>query len=541
MPNSETSLNELLYDIKRIANHREKLSEEKIAAIYRTLSEDIKSFLADEYIKYADEEGRLYVSYLDAQNAKAKFLNEIAKNVDSISPQVKAEILEYVDETYNKSYQGMIQALKKADEAGILAEVGADLAVNENVLKQAINNNIAKLTLPVVMEKHRAEIIYQIQQELNIGFMRGDRYETMTKRIAERIKVSEGKAKNIVRTETHRNVESGFMDCAEHIQESIEGSEYIYAGTWRTMDDDRVRPQVVRKTKSGWKKSWNKNGANHVKMEGATVKVGEMFDLGYFNGRKVTAKAPSQSGVAAHDCQCRCFVEYNLMTVEEFAKATGLTVEKVREKYNMVREAMSKENRQLMNDSGIVDMKLQETVEVERFIDSIEAAKRSMAQGACVDVPAKANARKYNLFLGKDGMAGVAVKPDGDITAVFKNSNSSAKGAVNDLIITARANGGTKMDCYGRFLVNSYEKCGYVPVARVPFNADYVSDQFLLDNPMDVYVMMKNTDTIETVIKKNAAKAYSLSTQEMLDNLPTYIDYDEALNYRDGLLAALND
>lgn len=537
MPNSETSLNELLHEIKRIAQHREKLSEDKIAAIYRTLSKDIKSFLADEYIKYADEEGRLFVSYLDAQNAKAKFLNEIAKNVDSISPQVKAEILEYVDDTYDKSYKGMIEALKKADKAGILAEVGVDLAVNENVLKQAINNNIAKLTLPAVMAKHRAEIIYQIQQELNIGLMRGDRYETMTKRIAERIGVSEGKAKNIVRTETHRNVESGFMDCAEHIQEGVEGSEYIYAGTWRTMKDDRVRPQVMRKTKRGWVKSWRMNGADHVKMEGVTVKVGEKFNL----GGGVTAKAPSQSGVAAHDCQCRCFVEYNLMTVEEFAKATGLTVEKVREKYNMVREAMSKENRDLMNDSGIVDLKLQETVEATRFDAAIQAAKAANKNGACVDTHPMKELRSFKTFLSKDDMAGVAVKPDGDITAVFKNSNSQAKGAVNDLIITARANGGTKMDCYGRFLVNSYEKCGYVPVARVPFNADYVSDQFLLDNPMDVYVMMKNTDTIETVIKKNAAKAYSLSTQEMLDNLPTYIDYDEALSFRDGLLAALND
>ena len=44
-----------------------------------------------------------------------------------------------------------------------------------------------------------------------------------------------------------------------------------------------------------------------------------MFDL----GGGVTAKAPSKSGVAAHDCNCRCYLEYNLMTAEEFAKATG--------------------------------------------------------------------------------------------------------------------------------------------------------------------------------------------------------------------------
>lgn len=526
------SLNDLLYDIKRIAEHREKLSEKKITAIYKSLSKDLKAFLADEYIKYADEEGRLFVSYLDAQNRKAKFLQEIAKNVDSIAPQIKKEILQYANETYEKSYSGMIEALKKADEAGRLAEISANLGVNPDVLKQAVNNNISKLTLPTVMEKHRAEIIYQIQQELTIGLMRGDRYETMTKRIQERIGVSEGKAKNIVRTETHRNVESGFMDCAEGIGESMEGSEYIYAATWRTMRDERVRPQVRRKTKSGWKTTYSKNGANHVKMEGKTVKVGEMFDLG--GGAK--AKAPSQSGEARHDCNCRCFVEYDIMTAKEFAEAAGKSVDSIREQYGMAHDAVSENTRQTMSDSGVVDLGLQETIEASRFDEAIQAAKAANKNGACVDTHPMNELRAFKTILSKDDMAGVAVKPDGDITAVFKNSNSPARGAVNDLIITARANGGTKMDCYGQFLVNAYEKCGYVPVARVPFNADYVSDQFLLDNPMDVYVMMQNTDSIETVIKKNAERAYKLSTQEMLDNLPTYEDYDEALKYRDGLL-----
>ena len=133
-------------------------------------------------------------------------------------------------------------------------------------------------------------------------------------------------------------------------------------------------------------------------------------------------------------------------------------------------------------------------------------------------------------------MAGVAVKPNGDITCVFKNSTYKKGGAVNDLIITARANGGVKMDCYGVGLVNMYERCGYVPVARIPFNADYVDDPYLLQTRPDVYAMMKNTDSLETVIKKNAAKSYKLSLQEELDSLPTFEDYDEALKYRDKLL-----
>lgn len=270
-----------------------------------------------------------------------------------------------------------------------------------------------------------------------------------------------------------------------------------------------------------------------MKMEGVTVRAGELFDL----GGGVKAKAPGKSGVAAHDCNCRCFLEYNLMTVEEFAKATGQSVDKIESKYNMVQSATNDNLRERMSDNGITDLKLQDTIRKGKFDEAIQTAKKANRNGACVDTHPMKDLRKYKTFLSKDGMAGVAVKPDGDITAVFKNSNSNAKGAVNDLIITARANGGTKMDCYGQFLVNAYERCGYVPVARVPFNADYVSDPYLLEKKFDVFVMMKNNDDIETVIKKNGAKAYKLSSAEDLAKVKTITDYDEALEYRDKLLS----
>ena len=328
MPKSATSLKELLFDIKRIEEHREILTEKKIKAIYRQLTDDLDASLAKAYKKYADEEGRLYVATLDAQNRKAKFLQEIAENVDSISPAVKKEIMSLVNDVYTDSYEGMLGAFKKASTKAEFEEITKDIAANPNVLKQAVNNNISKLTLPQVLERHRAEIIYQIQQELNIGLMQGDRYEKMAKRISERVGVSYSKAMNITRTETHRNIESGFMDCAEHIQEGLDGSDLIYAATWRTMKDERVRPQQRRKTKKGWVTTLSGNGANHMKMEGKTVKAGELFDL----GGGVKAKAPSQSGVAAHDCNCRCYLEYNLMTPEEFAKATGKKLEAVKPK-----------------------------------------------------------------------------------------------------------------------------------------------------------------------------------------------------------------
>ena len=335
MPKSKTSLDELLYDIRLIAEHSEVLTEDKIKALYQQLTDDLDSFLAKGYKKYADSDGRLYLAYLDANRKRAAFLNEVVKNVDTLAPALKKELTSLINATYKQCFEGMVDAVAKADAAGKLTTLPTGLSVRPEVLKQAVNNNISKLTLPTVLEKHRAEVIYQIQQELTIGLRNGDRYSTMANRIAERLNISESKAKNIARTETHRNIESGFLDSAERLSAGLEGSDLIYAATWRTMKDERVRPQQRRKTKSGWKTYYSTNGANHIKLEGQTIKVGESFDLGTYKGAKVEAKAPSQSGVAAHDCNCRCFLEYNLMTAEEFAKATNQTEEAVRKKYNL--------------------------------------------------------------------------------------------------------------------------------------------------------------------------------------------------------------
>ena len=325
------SLNDMLHEIRRIEENRVTLTDKKIKSIYRSLNKDLSAFIAEEYVKYADKDGKLFLSYLDSKNKRAKFLSEIAKNVDSISPAVKKQILDMVDKTYEKSYKGIADAVKNADDTKALLS-GTDTLVRPEVLKRAVENNIDKLTLDAVMEKHRAEIIADIQQTLNIGLMNGDRYETMAKRIQERLGVSYSKATNITRTESHRNIESGLMDGAKETAKIIEqDGDLIYAAIWRTMKDERVRPQQMRKTKKGWVKTLSKNGANHMKMEGVTVKVGEKFQL----EPNVYAECPSMSGTARNDCRCRCFLQYKLMTVAEFAKATGQTEKAVRAKYNM--------------------------------------------------------------------------------------------------------------------------------------------------------------------------------------------------------------
>lgn len=322
------SLDDLLHEIRRIEEHRVTLTEKRIKSIYQSLMKDLNSFVSEQYVKYSDQDGRLYLSYLDSKNKRAKFLEEVVRKVDGISPQVKQEMLDLVDKTYEKSYKGIANAILGADDTkGLMAFT--DTLVNPDVLKSAVKNNIEKLTLPAVMEKHRAEIVADIQQTLNVGLMQGDRYETMAKRIEERLGVSYSKASNIARTESHRNIESGMMDGAKETSKALEGSDLIYAATWRTMRDSRVRPQQRRRTKSGWKTTISKNGANHQKMEGVTIKVGEQFQL----EPDVFAECPGMSGTARNDCRCRCFLKYSLMTIEEFAKATNQSADAVRQKY----------------------------------------------------------------------------------------------------------------------------------------------------------------------------------------------------------------
>ena len=299
MPKAKTSLNELLFDIRRIENHRELLTEDKIRKIYKSLVKDLNAFLAEYYVKYADKtDGTLTIAKLQENMKYAKFLEEIENNVNFFTPKVKREIENLVDKTYKACYEGMNKAVSEADDVKDL--VGAsNLNVRPEVMKQSVENNISKLTLKPLLEKHRQEIIYDIKQALTVGLMNGDRYDTMANKILEKVDFNYGKAIRVTRTESHRNIEAGFNDCAQEIAKGLEGSDIVYTKTWITMKDERVR----RTSK-----------ADHVKMEGVTVEATDNFKL----EPGVYAPCPGSSGTARNDCNCRCTLEHKFMKREEF-------------------------------------------------------------------------------------------------------------------------------------------------------------------------------------------------------------------------------
>lgn len=323
MPKAEQSLNDLLHEIRRIEQSREVLTEKKIRKIYKQLLKELNHFLADEYLKYS-KDGILTVAMLQEKSRYAKFLEEIESHVNNLTPEIVALIKNTVEDTYTACYKGMSESVLKAKDTKSALNYLKDLNIRPEVMKRAIENPVSGLTLPDILEKNRKEVIYDIKQQVNIGLMNGDRYETTAKKVAERLDISYGKATNIVRTETHRVTESGFMDCAKDILDSLDGSGLVYTAAWRTMKDERVRPQHRYRTKSGWKTSISRNGANHQKMEGVIIQVGDKFQI----EPNVYAECPSTSGTARNDCRCRCFLEYTLMSVEKFEELTGKSVDK---------------------------------------------------------------------------------------------------------------------------------------------------------------------------------------------------------------------
>ena len=294
---ADYDLDRLLVQIRRIEEHREKGAEAEIRKTYQVLLQDLRPFLADEYTRYAEYDQLTY-EILQRHGAYARFLEEVEQKINDISPEVKRLIRSTVDQTYEYTYNGMIDCVKKA-VVGV--ELGNLKACTPDVIRRAVENPVSKLTLNDRLEKHRKEIVYDIKQNITVGLMNGDRYTTMANRIKRSVDGDYKKAIRIVRTETHRIREAGNMDAATSVDKVLKTCEsgMRMAKTWRTMKDERVRPV---KTKGKNRKY------DHRKMEGVMIPVDEEFTLP--SGAKTMA--PGQSGVAGEDINCRCYLSYGV-------------------------------------------------------------------------------------------------------------------------------------------------------------------------------------------------------------------------------------
>lgn len=299
----------------RIASHREAQAEKEIRKIYRSLSKELQAFVSDAYVKYAQDDVLTY-AMLQKAAYDARFLEEIERKVGVGSGKAAKELRQLVNDTYQITYDGIVKGVKKMELEGIDEAFAETIALTPYQVKKAVSNPI----MEVALEKNRKDIMYEIKQAVVVGLMTGDRYTTMARRISTHLAGEKGayaKAMCIARTEGHRAREAGSLDAALKTDKELQKGEngLRFVKKWKTMQDELVRPNYVRKGK----KRIAKKAKNHVILNGQIVLVDEDFDLK--DGNK--APAPGQSGVAGHDINCRCLAIKVLMDDEEFFAATG--------------------------------------------------------------------------------------------------------------------------------------------------------------------------------------------------------------------------
>ncbi len=306
---------------RRIEEHRVAGVEKEIRKLYKTMLKDLQQFMSGVYVQHAEDD-KLTFAMLQKAGYDARFLEEIEQRLNLSTPKAAAELRKLVEDTYKAAYEGMVQGVAKASQVPLDAAFAGSLAITPEQIKAAVENPVSGLTLTDRLEKNRKEIIYNIKQAVGVGLMNGDRYTTMAKRIAEHVDGDYRKAIRIARTEAHRVREAGSSDAAVKVDEEMQGGTtgMRLVKTWRSMEDERVRPQQRRKTRKGWRTTYSRGPENHMKMNGQVRLADEPFDMGHGG---YTAMAPGQSGNAGDDINCRCYASYHMMSDAEYFKKTG--------------------------------------------------------------------------------------------------------------------------------------------------------------------------------------------------------------------------
>lgn len=302
-----SEIEKALVQLRRIAEHRDAGAEKQIRKLYKECVTELQGFIGVEFAKYAVEDGTLPYSSLRNESKKAKFLEEVIARIDTLTPQVRDEIQAVMESTYRLCYGGMVDAVIDTGRVKKAAKVLKPLkGISARTVTQSVKNPVDKLTLNEVLERHRKDVVYKIKQDITLGITNGDSMPTMARKVAERLDGDYKKAVNVVRTEGHRVRETAFDDAANKSDEALKRTKsgYRMVKTWRTMKDGAVR---------------STDDANHVEMEGVTVLQGEKFVL----SSGAETDCPGKSGVASEDCNCRCYASHDIMTDEEFYKATG--------------------------------------------------------------------------------------------------------------------------------------------------------------------------------------------------------------------------
>ena len=170
------------------------------------------------------------------------------------------------------------------------------------------------------------------------------------------------------------------------------------------------------------------------------------------------------------------------------------------------------------------------------YYDAMNTAMSAHKYGAQVELKSIDDLQGLTLHRTSDG-GGFALKPDGDIVAVF-NSAEAPRGGIYATMQAAVEAGGLKLDAFDTMLPGIYETVGFRPVAKVTWNDEFAPKPPFAAKEWDKETFSQFQNGEPDVILFVYDPNYFGGANK--DDLPSFVDFNEAAKIQDAEVKRLH-
>lgn len=275
---------DLSNSVEKLIKKRENGTKQNYKESYRRLRNKLQKIYADNE---SDEAPTLN------RNELAKLDNETAKTIISMYKNNKKAIENTLKDVIDTSYKTVNSSVAKYNIGAVSRRIDSSKIIEKQVAGHIWTDRI---------NKYGNDFVYDVHGIIHKGINDGDTFTSMARNLKKRFGKDIGNTVRIARTEGARVLEDSKYQAFEDIAENE--SVQVFK-VWHTMGDEAVRD-------------------THQAMEGIKVPYDDEFTL----PSGATCLYPKNTGIAAEDINCRCYVEYVTevvynKSVEEIARING--------------------------------------------------------------------------------------------------------------------------------------------------------------------------------------------------------------------------
>jgi hypothetical protein len=295
------SLDKYEAELRKANDQQVKVTEQVIRRNFEIVLHDIIAEIGLLFSKL-ERDGKLTYADMAKYSRLRKLEKSIMEQVDQMSAKNQRALQRLLRQAYQHSYEWMAWAIEKESRARL-----AYAAVPLDRIDAIIEEPIGGRPLKGRLSRLRKQTIDELFRRITADLVEGATLKKMTEDVREVLNISHADTIRIVRTEAHRIQEAATLASAQHATEQ----GVVMLKKWNSLHDQKVRHTAQ---------------ANHRMMDGQEVRADEDFELRPGGGK---GKAPGNTGVAAHDINCRCFTTYRIAEIQkkQYEELANLTFE----------------------------------------------------------------------------------------------------------------------------------------------------------------------------------------------------------------------